>query len=98
MVRQKPIDIISELSGTETKEEIVSDNEIIVVEEDTIENEENIINIDIKEEDASIQNEAKTTNIDDFASEGEEIIEEPVNELPENKEKNEAIEIVITNE
>ena len=103
MVRPKPINVISKLSETEktnpTEEELVSDDEIIVVEDDTVENEEEkVISIDIKEEDIPVQNEPKATNTEEFASEGEEIIEEAINELPENKEENEAIEIVITNE
>ena len=113
MVRQKPVEVISELSKPEADKEveIVSDDEIIVVEEETIDikeeakevsKEESIINIDIKEdatEDAAQEeNKPQPTAEEEFASEGEEIIEEVIEELPENAQESEPIEIVITNE
>ena len=117
MVRQKPVEVISELSKPEADKdevdevEIVSDDEIIVVEEETIDikeeakevsKEESIINIDIKEdatEDvAQEENKPQPTAEEEFASEGEEIIEEVIEELPENAQESEPIEIVITNE
>lgn len=113
MVRQKPVEVISELSKPEADKEveIVSDDEIIVVEEETIDikeeakevsKEESIINIDIKEDTtedtAQEENKAPSTEEEEFASEGEEIIEEVIEELPESTEESEPIEIVITNE